>query len=84
MIVDFGNALPKQENGDLLTLGTLYFGILVNGLVQPFGDAIPYTDPNSAMWRHSGIFKQCVGNDIANSFHNAKLVVFIDSNTYYC
>ena len=83
LIVDFqfGNALPRQENGDLLNLGTLYFGILVNGLVQPFGDAIPHTDPNSAMWRHSGIFKQSVGNDIANSLHNAKLVVFIDSNT---
>ena len=79
LIVDFGNALPIQENGDPMNLGTLYFGILVNGLVQPFGVAIPYTDSNSAMWRHSGIFKQSVGSDIANSLQNSKLVVFIDS-----
>ena len=81
LVVDLGNALPRQRNGDPLDLGTLYFGVLVNEVVQPFGEAIPYTDSNSDMWRHSGIIEQSIGTDIANSLENSKLVVFIDSAT---
>ena len=78
---DLGNALPRQWNGDPLDLGTLYFGVLVNGVIQPFGEAIPYTDANSDMWRHSGVVEQSIGTDIVNSLENSKLVVFIDSAT---
>ena len=81
LVVDLGNALPRQRNGDPLDLGTLYFGVLVNGVVQPFGEDILYTDSNSDMWRHSSIIEQSIGTDIANSLKNSKLVVFIDSAT---
>ena len=87
LIADLGNALPMQRNGNPLNLGTLYFGILVDDeVVKPFGESIPYTDPNGVMWRHSGIIEQSIGTDIANSLKSSKLVVFIEghtgSNTY--
>ena len=81
LIVDFGNALPVQRDGDRLNLGTLYFGILIGVVVTPFGEAIPYTDPNGVMWRHSGIIELSIGTDVASSLQSSKLVVFIDSPT---
>ena len=81
LIADLGNALPVQQGGDPLNLGTLYFGILIDGVVQPFGEAIPYTDPDGVMWKHSGIIEQSIGTDVASSLHSSKLVVFIDSPT---
>ena len=50
-------------------------------VVQPFGEAIPYTDPNGVMWRHSGIIELSIGTDVASSLQSSKLVVFIDSPT---
>ena len=79
LVADLGNALPRQLNGNPLDLGTLYFGVLENEVVQPFGEAIPYRDSNSVMWRHSGIVEQSIGSDIASSLQNSKLVIFIDS-----
>jgi len=81
LIADLGNALPRQQNRDPMDLGTLYFGVLVNGVVQPFGEAIPYTDPTSIMWKQSGIIEQPIGPDIVSNLQNSKLVVFIDSTT---
>ena len=79
LVVDLGNALPMHHSGDPLDIGTLYFGILVDGVVQPFGEAIPYTDTNSTMWKHSGIIEQTIAADVASQLNSAKLVVFIDS-----
>ena len=81
LIADLGNALSMQQSGDPLDLGTLYFGVLVDGVVQPFGEAIQYTDTNSVMWRHSGIIEQSIGTDVVSSLQNSKLVVFMDSTT---
>ena len=90
LVADLGNALPRLENGNPLDLGTLYFGVLVNGVVQPFGEAISYTNANSTIWKHSGIIERSIGTDIAScsNLQSSKLVVFIDSgattgsNTY--
>ena len=79
LIADLGNALPMQQSGDPLDVGTLYFGVLVDGVIQPFGEAIPYTDRNSVLWRHSGIIEQSIGADVVSSLQSSKLVVFIDS-----
>ena len=79
LVVDLGNALPMHHSGDPLDIGTLYFGILVDDVVQPFGEAIPYTDTNSTMWKHSGIIEQTIAADVASQLNSAKLVVFIDS-----
>ena len=79
LVADFGNALPRQENGDPLDLGTLYFGILANGVVQPFGEAISYIDTSSTIWKHSGIVERSIGTDIVSRLDSSKLAVFIDA-----
>jgi len=88
LVADLGNALPMHHSGDPLDIGTLYFGILVDGVVQPFGEPIPYADASNTMWKHSGIIEQSLTTDVASQLESAKLVVFIDSqdvtggNTY--
>jgi len=81
LIADLGNALPRQQSSDPMDLGTLYFGFLVNGVVQPFGEAIPYTDSTSIMWKQSGIIEQPIGPDIVSNLQNSKLVIFTGSTT---
>ncbi|XP_065908873.1 uncharacterized protein [Dysidea avara] len=79
LVADLGNALPMHHSGNPLDIGSLYFGVLVDGVVQPFGEPIPYADANSTMWKHSGIIEQSLATDVASKLANAKLVVFIDS-----
>ena len=38
----------------------------MDGVVQPFGEPIPYTDISSAMWKHSGIIEQTIAADVAS------------------
>ena len=80
LIADLGNALPIQQNGNPLDIGTLYFGFLKDSEIQPFGEPIPYTNINSTMWRHSGILEYHLDADLISQLDHSELVIFIDSN----
>ena len=51
----------------------------MDGLVQPFGEPIPYNDNSSGVWKHSGIIEIFIAADVASQLDSAKLVIFMDS-----
>ena len=79
LVADLGNAFSIQKDGIVIDIGTLYFGIFQNEEVIRFGDAIPYNDLSSSLWRQSGIIEVTLEDFIINQLQISPLTIFIES-----
>ncbi|XP_065887043.1 uncharacterized protein [Dysidea avara] len=79
LVADLGNAFSILEDGNVIDIGTLYFGIFQNNEVISFDEAIPYNNLSSSLWRHSGIIEVSLGDFIITQLQTYHLTIFMDS-----
>jgi len=79
LVADFGNAFSILKDGIVIDIGALYFGIFQNGEVISFGEAIPYNDLGSSLWRQSGIIEVTLEDYIIAHLQISPLTIFVDS-----